>query len=88
MRNDTAMSQSPQKTDGSSSGGGGGANNDNAFLRIRQSQQTRKLIHDVSQLLGTGLSPEALDICLKLLESGVHPESLTEVVNRIRRDST
>uniref|UniRef100_A0A182FI78 Mitotic-spindle organizing protein 1 n=1 Tax=Anopheles albimanus TaxID=7167 RepID=A0A182FI78_ANOAL len=59
-------------------------NNSNLYLRLQQSQLVRANIQNISQYLNTGLSPETLDICVKLLEAGVHPQSLAESVILIR----
>lgn len=72
---------STDNTDGNSD-----ENNANRLLRLQQSQTARDHIQQLSQLLNTGLNPEALDICVKLCEAGVHPEALAEVVKQIRRE--
>ncbi|XP_058125268.1 mitotic-spindle organizing protein 1-like [Anopheles ziemanni] len=59
-------------------------NNTNQYMRLQQSQLIRANIQNISQFLNTGLSPETLDICIKLLEAGVHPQALSEVVVQIR----
>ncbi|XP_050093152.1 mitotic-spindle organizing protein 1-like [Anopheles aquasalis] len=59
-------------------------NNSNLYMRLQQSQLVRANIQNISQYLNTGLSPETLDICVKLLEAGVHPQSLAESVILIR----
>uniref|UniRef100_A0A182ISF0 Mitotic-spindle organizing protein 1 n=1 Tax=Anopheles atroparvus TaxID=41427 RepID=A0A182ISF0_ANOAO len=59
-------------------------NNTNLYMRLQQSQLIRANIQNISQFLNTGLSPETLDICVKLLEAGVHPQSLSEAVIQIR----
>ncbi|XP_058053583.1 mitotic-spindle organizing protein 1-like [Anopheles bellator] len=58
--------------------------NANLYARLQQSQLIRANIQNISQFLNTGLSPETLDICVKLLEAGVHPQSLSESVTLIR----
>ncbi|XP_065086827.1 mitotic-spindle organizing protein 1-like [Ochlerotatus camptorhynchus] len=65
---------------------GESSQNSNLYMRLQQSQNMRANIQNISQLLNTGLSPEALDICVKLLETGVHPQALAEVVTQIRRE--
>lgn len=61
---------------------------ENAYIKLQQDAQIRKTIHEISQLMNTGLSPEALDICIKLCEAGVHPQSLAEVVTQIRSETS
>ncbi|XP_001661328.2 mitotic-spindle organizing protein 1 [Aedes aegypti] len=72
-----AMTQQPNGENGS---------NSNLYMRLQQSQTIRANIQNISQMLNTGLSPEALDLCVKLLETGVHPQALAEVVTQIRRE--
>ncbi|XP_052872820.1 mitotic-spindle organizing protein 1-like [Anopheles cruzii] len=63
---------------------GNEGDNANLYARLQQSQLIRANIQNISQFLNTGLSPETLDICVKLLEAGVHPQSLSESVVLIR----
>lgn len=77
MRNDTTQKDGP-----------GMENNASKYIRIQQNPQVRKNIQDISKLLNTGLSPEALEICIKLCEAGAHPQALAEVVTQIRREVT
>ncbi|XP_053676723.1 mitotic-spindle organizing protein 1-like [Anopheles nili] len=60
--------------------------NSNLYMRLQKSQLVRAHIQNISQFLNTGLSPETLDICVKLLEAGVHPQSLSEAVIQIRNE--
>lgn len=80
-------------------GGGGGPDNKSAanaanvdatasYLRLTQNQQARQNIHSLSELLNTGLSAQTLDICVRLCEAGVHPQSLAEVVRQLRNSSS
>lgn len=62
---------------------GGGSN----YLKLQQSQIIRSSLQGISQLLNTGLSDESLDICIKLIEAGVHPQALAEVITQIRREA-
>lgn len=39
---------------------------------------------ELSKLLDCGLDREALSICVALIESGVNPEALAEVVRQLR----
>lgn len=56
------------------------------YLKLQQSQVIRNNIFGISQLLNTGLNVECLDTCIKLIEAGVHPQALAEVINQIRRE--
>uniref|UniRef100_V5EVL8 Mitotic-spindle organizing protein 1 n=1 Tax=Kalmanozyma brasiliensis (strain GHG001) TaxID=1365824 RepID=V5EVL8_KALBG len=40
------------------------------------SQETMDILHDLSQLLNTGLSREQLRACVELIESGVNAEAV------------
>uniref|UniRef100_A0A182R4Q5 Mitotic-spindle organizing protein 1 n=1 Tax=Anopheles funestus TaxID=62324 RepID=A0A182R4Q5_ANOFN len=60
--------------------------NTNLYMRLQQSQLVRANIQNISQFLNTGLNPETLDICVKLLEAGVHPQSLAEAVIQTRNE--
>ncbi|XP_055373954.1 mitotic-spindle organizing protein 1 [Condylostylus longicornis] len=59
---------------------------ENIYLMFQKSQMIRSNIHGISQILNTGLSADTLDICIKLIEAGVHPQALAEVVNQIRKE--
>ncbi|XP_037952571.1 mitotic-spindle organizing protein 1 [Teleopsis dalmanni] len=56
------------------------------YLKLHQSQVIHNSIHGISMLLNTGLNEESLDICVKLIEAGVHPQALAEVICQIRRE--
>lgn len=59
-----------------------------SYLRLQRNQEIRENIQNISQLLNTGLSEETLDICVKLCEAGVHPQSLADAVNAFRSEMT
>uniref|UniRef100_T1GJI7 Mitotic-spindle organizing protein 1 n=1 Tax=Megaselia scalaris TaxID=36166 RepID=T1GJI7_MEGSC len=63
-----------------------GNEKDDAYLRIQQSQVIRTSIQGISQLLNTGLDSYSLELCMKLLEAGIHPQALADVVNEINRE--
>lgn len=56
------------------------------YLRLQRNQEIRENLQNISQLLNTGLSAETLDICIKLCEAGVHPQSLADAVNAFRSE--
>lgn len=58
------------------------------YLKLQQSHLIRSNIQGISQLLNTGLSTDSLDICIKLIEAGVHPQALAEVICQIRKEVT
>ena len=45
------------------------------------------VLHDISQLLQTGLDRETLATLVGLTETGVNPEALAAVVKELRRES-
>jgi mitotic-spindle organizing protein 1 len=45
------------------------------------------VIYEISLLLNTEISREALEICVDLIDSGVNPEALAMVVNELKRES-
>ncbi|CAG9801182.1 unnamed protein product [Chironomus riparius] len=67
------MSQAPDKTS-------------NDVSQIRNSQELRTNLLNISNILNTGLSAETLDICIQLCEAGVHPQALANVIQQIRRE--
>ncbi|KAH8420789.1 hypothetical protein KR222_005132, partial [Zaprionus bogoriensis] len=57
--------------------------NKHAINYVHNSPILRYALHGMSDLINTRLSAEALDICLELIEAGVHPKALAEVVLHI-----
>lgn len=41
---------------------------------------------EISQLLDCDLDKETLSICMGLIETGVNPEALAEVIKKIRKE--
>ncbi|CAO1359512.1 unnamed protein product [Diamesa serratosioi] len=66
----------------------GSANNNSFQTTIRNTQELRANLQNMSQLLNTGLTNETLDICIQLCEAGVHPQSLASIIQQIRRETT
>ncbi|KAK9464671.1 mitotic-spindle organizing gamma-tubulin ring associated-domain-containing protein [Lipomyces arxii] len=46
------------------------------------------VLYKISLLLDAGLSKEALQTCVKLLENGINPEALAVAVRRLQDTST
>lgn len=61
-------------------------NNKNELTQIRNSQELRTNLQNISSILNTGLTPEQLEICIQLCEAGVHPHALANVIQQIRRE--
>ncbi|EIN09526.1 hypothetical protein PUNSTDRAFT_101380 [Punctularia strigosozonata HHB-11173 SS5] len=55
--------------------------------RHTSAQQTLDILHDMSQLLNTGLDKETLATCIGMIESGVNPEALAAVIQELRREA-
>ncbi|KAJ7252729.1 mitotic-spindle organizing gamma-tubulin ring associated-domain-containing protein [Mycena haematopus] len=55
--------------------------------RISSAQQTLDILHEMSQLLNTGLDKETLTTCVRMIESGVNPEALAAVIQELRREN-
>ncbi|KAJ9477621.1 Mitotic-spindle organizing protein 1 [Pseudozyma hubeiensis] len=55
--------------------------------RSSASQETMDMLHDMSQLLNTGLSREQLRACVELIESGVNPEAVATIAENLRKEA-
>lgn len=55
--------------------------------QVGQAREAFQMLFEISQLLHTGLDSEALSICIRLCELGVHPDSLAQAVMEIRKTS-
>ncbi|SNX82495.1 uncharacterized protein MEPE_01201 [Melanopsichium pennsylvanicum] len=51
------------------------------------SQETMDILHDLSQLLNTGLSREQLRACVELIESGVNAEAVAAIIENLRKEA-
>lgn len=49
--------------------------------------ELKENITNISNILNTNLSPEVLEICIKLLEVGVNPQGLAQIVQKIRKET-
>ncbi|KZT53306.1 hypothetical protein CALCODRAFT_474859 [Calocera cornea HHB12733] len=54
--------------------------------RVASAQQTLDILHDISQLLNTGLDRETLATCVEMIERGTNPEALAAVVQEMRKE--
>ncbi|KAJ3227941.1 hypothetical protein HDU81_006392 [Chytriomyces hyalinus] len=50
-----------------------------------QARAALDALHQVSQLLQTGLDRETLALCVSLTEMGANPEALAQVLKELRR---
>ncbi|CAG4964356.1 unnamed protein product [Colias eurytheme] len=53
--------------------------------QVGQAREAFQMLHQISQLLNTGLDSETLTICIRLCELGVDPELLAVVIKEIRK---
>ncbi|CAF3776706.1 unnamed protein product [Adineta steineri] len=44
-------------------------------------------LHELSQLLNTGLDKKTLTACVRLLEAGVHPDALAQIIQVLRTET-
>lgn len=58
----------------------------NDLTQIKNSQELRSNLQNISNVLNTGLTSEQLEICIQLCEAGVHPHALANVIQQIRRE--
>ncbi|KAK7862508.1 hypothetical protein R5R35_005928 [Gryllus longicercus] len=59
-----------------------------ANLEAHQVAEARECLHillEISEMLHTGLDPETLSTCIRLIQCGVNPEALARVVIEIKR---
>ncbi|GFZ43918.1 Mitotic-spindle organizing protein 1 [Saitozyma sp. JCM 24511] len=55
--------------------------------RLQNARETIDSLHDLSQLLETGLDKQALSICVGMIEQGANPDTLAAVVKELRREA-
>lgn len=51
------------------------------------SAETMGLLAEISQILGTGLTEEQLAISVRLIETGVNPNALANVIKILQQES-
>ncbi len=49
-----------------------------------EAREALDCLHELSQLLNTGLDKNTLTACVRLLEGGVHPDALAQIVQVLR----
>lgn len=45
------------------------------------------VLYDMSEVVNAGLSPEAIKICVELLEAGVQPRALAKIIKTLKKDA-
>lgn len=51
------------------------------------SAETMQLLTEISKILCTGLTEEQIAICVRLIETGVNPNALANVIRILQRES-
>ncbi|CAF1003259.1 unnamed protein product [Adineta ricciae] len=52
-----------------------------------EAREALDCLHELSQLLNTGLDKKTLTACVRLLESGVHPDALAQIIQVLRTET-
>ncbi|WWC61881.1 mitotic-spindle organizing protein 1 [Kwoniella dejecticola CBS 10117] len=55
--------------------------------RLQNARETIDSLHDLSQLLQTGLDKNTLSICVGMIEQGANPDTLAAVIKELRREN-
>lgn len=58
----------------------------NDLSQIRNSEELRANLINISTIFNTGLNQDQLEICIQLCEAGAHPAALADVIRQIRRE--
>jgi len=56
-------------------------------VEVQDAQNTIEVLHEISNLLNTGLDRESLSLLVGLCESGVNPEALAATMKEIRNEA-
>lgn len=56
---------------------------DNKQKSIADLREAFRIIKEISELLNTGMEPEMLAICVKLIEQGANPDVLARIVQEM-----
>lgn len=54
---------------------------------LNEASETLDILHELSTLLNCGLDKQTLTILVSLIENGVNPDALANVVKELRRES-
>lgn len=52
-----------------------------------EAREALDCLHELSQLLNTGLDKKTLTACVRLLEAGVHPDALAQIIQVLRNET-
>ena len=56
-------------------------------LDIEDSKETLEILYEMNQILNCGLNRETLNILVTMIEKGVNPEALVQVVKEMRNEN-
>ena len=59
----------------------------NNQLDIEESKESLEILFEMSQILNCGLSRETLSILVAMIEKGVNPEALINVVKEMKNEN-
>jgi mitotic-spindle organizing protein 1 len=54
---------------------------------VNEARETLDCLHQLSELLNTGLDKKTLTACVRLLEAGVHPDALAQIIQVLRTET-
>ncbi|KAH9440618.1 hypothetical protein MJO28_002344 [Puccinia striiformis f. sp. tritici] len=52
----------------------------------RTARDAIEVLHEISELLGTGLDQQTLALCVGMIEEGTNPLALAQVVQELRQE--
>uniref|UniRef100_A0A0A1X1X7 Mitotic-spindle organizing protein 1 n=1 Tax=Zeugodacus cucurbitae TaxID=28588 RepID=A0A0A1X1X7_ZEUCU len=55
-----------------------------SYLKFKESKEIKHNLYNIAEMLNTGLNSRTLEICIKLLEAGIHPQALSEVIYKVK----
>ncbi|PLW19752.1 hypothetical protein PCANC_01983 [Puccinia coronata f. sp. avenae] len=53
----------------------------------RTARDAIEILHEISELLGTGLDQQTLALCVGMIEEGTNPLALAQVVQELRQET-
>ena len=56
-------------------------------LEFEESKESLEILFEMSQILNCGISRETLSILITMIEKGVNPEALVQVVKEMRNEN-
>ena len=58
-----------------------------SLKRAKNAAEALDIAYEINKILDCGLDKETLSICIALLETGVNPEALGEVIKKLRKEA-